>query len=281
MKKLLISGIAAVVAVMMMSGCGNTASEGASGAETTAAPAETTTAAADGAETAAAETAAAETTAETAAETTAPAAETTAETTAPADTAADTAVTTENDFLKGLNEQMAQFKEGAGNISIDGGTAPTVSYAEVPAETSVSAAAAPSGDTMVAGDDDHGYLDVPADWQMTTAPDKGKWDIIRYHDAAGQNIISLQRYESTLAQMAADKIYDLIDDSPLTEITGSCHTEVCGLSTYRIDAKILAEDHYLIIWVMQDESGDARYLSAESPDDQFILNIASTYRTTK
>ena len=286
MKKTML--FAALTAAVMLSACGNAAdSSSEAPAETSAA--ETTAAA--GEETAAPET---EAPAETSpAETEAPAETSASETTAAAETTtgAQTAAS-ENDFLSGLNEQMAKFNENVGNISVDSFSV-DFSYAEVPdagfetadgsTENDTDTSADPetsSGELVTVGDDDHGYVDVPSDWKMITAPDKGKWDIIRYYDEGENNVISLQRYETTLAQMAADKIYDLIDESPLTEITNSFHTDVQGMSTYRIDAKILESGHYLFVWVMQDESGDARYLSAES-DSEDILDIASTYRIAK
>lgn len=265
MKKLIITGIAALITIASMAGCGltetlketNTSETGATSAVAEAAPAaETTTAAAPAAP------------------------DTPAQTTA----AAGGETSGDNEFLNNLNKQMEYFNnptEATVENNADVPETPSVTTAAaaepvVPVETTASAA---SDDGLVGkriGDAEHGFITVPKSWVPFHSVYDTNNEMIAYCDGTENNIITMRRYPMMVAQQVADKLYDFFETEEGAEITGSRSCEIEGREAYRIDVEYKAENKTVYAWTVQGDDGYTYYLCIEFTDPD-VFALAPTY----
>lgn len=270
MKRLIITGIAALITAASMTGCGiidvfketNTSETGVTSAAAEAAPAaETTTTAVSAAP------------------------DTSAQTTA----AAGGETSGDNEFLNNLNKQMEYFNNyDPGDTTIDNNAgvsetpAVTTAAAAEPAAPAETAASAASDDGLVGmriGDKDHGFITVPKSWCRFQSDSIDDPAMLQYCDGTENNIITMIKYDNYVAQQVADIVYDRLEADPDATITGSRSCEVEGKEAYRIDIEYKAENKYMYTWFIQDE-GAAYYLAVEYTDPD-VFELAKTYSTEK
>ena len=276
MKKMMIMGMATIIAAAGMAGCGNT--ETADTASGEAAATTTTTAAA------------------------APA--------APADSPAETTAAGSeggNEFLDNLNKQMDNFEENVGKVTVESGagTAETAAAAESPAEpqTTQAAAEAPAeittaapvsspeldsnellaslGERVRVGSKEYGFIDVPVNWHRFREEGVPEGEMLQYSNGIGSEVITMRRYQYMVAQQVADRAYDALEADPSAEITSSCKCEIEGRSAFRIDVKYksdLGQD--MTVWTVQGDDSYTYYLAVEYLDPA-VFELARTFSLEK
>ena len=227
---------------------------------------------------------------------------------APAESAAETTTESgSNEFLDDLNKQMDNFKENAEKVTVEtnAGAAGTSAAAETPAEPQTTAAAAevPApetsgapvsspeldsnellaslGERMRVGSKEYGFIDVPVNWGRFKEEGVPEGQMLQYSNSVGSEVITMTRYQYMVPQQVADKVYDMLEADPNAEITGSRRCEIEGRSAFRVDCKYKDDlGQEMTVWTVQGDDSYTYYLAIEYLDPA-VFELARTFSLEK
>ncbi len=134
------------------------------------------------------------------------------------------------------------------------------------------------GKVMEIGDDEHGYIMVPADAYRFY--DATATNLIQYCDEYPANIITIKHYPGVSSYTAAQSVMKVIDEKGIVEGLTGATVKLGDYDAYQIYG-LYPDGVYEVIWIVQDKNDpDNSYyicfeLDAEHIDD---LALASTFR---
>ncbi len=119
-----------------------------------------------------------------------------------------------------------------------------------------------TGEVQWIGDEEHGYLQVPADYNPFQDVDTE--GLVQYCYGP-YNIITLQRFEGTSADTAAFNIYNHLEEEAAADSVSSAEVEISDYTAKQIYAYYPDSSQYLVTWFIPDpdDENSCYYLSME------------------
>lgn len=137
-----------------------------------------------------------------------------------------------------------------------------------------------SGELQQIGDDEHGYIQVPADF--VKFQDVDVEGLVQMSDKTGKNIITITHYKDIDYEKLANSMrYSLESDSRAEKVTGAVASPN-SYDAYQVYCTYPADQTFLVAWSIKDpaDPGSAYYLSMEFDSaHQDIMACSSTFRT--
>lgn len=137
-----------------------------------------------------------------------------------------------------------------------------------------------SGELQQIGDEEHGYLKIPAAFKEYH--EEGVEGLLQYASEDGSTIVTLQYYEKTPYTTVANNFrYYLESQENFEGLTGATVT-INGYDALQLYGHYSTDNSFLVVWLIQnpDNTEDSFYLALEFPaGDEDIIGISSTFET--
>lgn len=130
------------------------------------------------------------------------------------------------------------------------------------------------------GDDENGYMQVPADY--VPFQEEGVEGLVQYADKNGSHIVTLDWYEDMDYQSAAGSMYSYLEQEGQIQGLAYAIAEVNGYPAYQVYG------HYddgtvMVLWFIQDtkHTEDCFYVGFEYIGESDFLACSSTFLTVE
>lgn len=138
-----------------------------------------------------------------------------------------------------------------------------------------------TGELKQIGDDEHGYIMIPADYVRFSDTESNS--AIQYSDVTGQNVITLMKHTGIDYQSAAQNALAYMDESE--DITGGTGAtlKIAGYEAIQVYG-IYSDGFYIVTWQIKDPANadDSYYLCLEfDKAHQDVMACSSTFRTAE
>ncbi|MBQ5315973.1 MAG: hypothetical protein J6I96_00275 [Oscillospiraceae bacterium] len=136
-----------------------------------------------------------------------------------------------------------------------------------------------AGELVEKGDDDSGYIQIPADF--VRFEDASAEGVLQYSDRTGKNIVTLRRNIGTDFQSAAQNLLSYMDKEHDIDGLTAASLKVGGYDAIQIYGGY-PDGYFLVIWLIEDPDAptDSYYLSMEfDASHQYLMACSSTFRT--
>lgn len=139
-----------------------------------------------------------------------------------------------------------------------------------------------TGELYQGGDDDNGYILVPANF--VSFKDVDVDGLTQYSDTTGKNIITLKHYKDLDYKTAANNIRSHLEtEENLNDLKGATLT-VAGYNALQLYGHY-SDGYYSVIWLIEDPAnptGSTYYLAMEfDTEHQNIIACSSTFQTVE
>lgn len=112
------------------------------------------------------------------------------------------------------------------------------------------------------GDEEHGYIQVPADY--TPYQDVEAGGLVQYCDGP-YNIVTLQRFEGTPADAAASNLYSYMQEESGTDGLTAAEVGISDYTAKQIYAYYTDSSQFMVIWLIPDpdDENSCYYIAME------------------
>ena len=135
-----------------------------------------------------------------------------------------------------------------------------------------------SGQLMQVGDDENGYLQVPADFVLFQ--DEDVEGLTQYSDTTGKNIFTLDFYEGLNYQTAAENLRSYMSTQEDLEGLTGAQVTVGGYPALQIYGHY-TDGYFIVTWLIEDTADpeNCYYLALEFDNDhQYMMACSSTFQ---
>lgn len=136
-----------------------------------------------------------------------------------------------------------------------------------------------TGRLQQVGDDDHGYIQVPADF--VKYQDAGISDLVQMSDTSGKNLITVTRYAGINYNTLANSMRASMEQDENAENITGAKVAPNGYNALQVYCHY-KDGYFLVSWAIQDPADDSSsyFLSIEFDSaHQDIMACSSTFRT--